>query len=135
MNRFTLRPLTLAAAASAAVAALLTGCSAHSAAATVRLSPAAVHASAPRCLSAQQAVALVKTMTGPHIALDAVHGYGCAGGWAYVNYRQVPYGNQATKALQYVRGSWVIGDRLLGCGDGSHRPAMPPSIARYGCGN
>jgi hypothetical protein len=108
---------------------------APSSTASIAARQAALQSSKPHCLTAAQAFAIVTTLTGPDVVLDSDHGYACAGGWAYVNYRQVPYGNQATKALQYVNGTWVIGDRLLGCGDSTHPAAMPPAIAAWGCGN
>jgi hypothetical protein len=98
-------------------------------------SSASSEPAAAACLSAAQAFAIVMQAAGPQIALDSEHGYGCLDGWAYVNYHHVPEGNHATKALQYLHGSWVIGDRVLGCGDGTHPPAMPPAIMQYGCAN
>ncbi|HEY2165909.1 MAG TPA: hypothetical protein VGH01_01985 [Jatrophihabitantaceae bacterium] len=103
--------------------------------ATAPASSASSDAAAAACLSAAQAFAIVMQAAGPQIALDSEHGYGCLDGWAYVNYHHVPEGNHATKALQYLHGSWVIGDRVLGCGDGTHPPAMPPAIMQYGCAN
>jgi hypothetical protein len=43
--------------------------------------------------------------------------------------------SHSTIDLQYANGTWIIANRLLACGDGTHPPVVPPAIYEYGCGN
>jgi hypothetical protein len=87
------------------------------------------------CLTAAKALAVATKNSAETVELDSDHGYACAGGWAYVNYHVAPHGNHSTRAPQLLDGTWVIGDRIVGCGDATHKPLMPPEIYAYGCGN
>jgi hypothetical protein len=123
---------------SGAVVVLLAGCghATHPHAATAPRTPGTRPAAvSPPCLTAAQAFAVATRGSSNSVALDSDHGYACAQGWAYVNYHVLPNGNHSTKALQFVDGTWIIGDRLVVCGDGTRTPAMPAMIYAYGCGN
>jgi hypothetical protein len=87
------------------------------------------------CLTPAEALSVATKDSVETLELDSDHGYACADGWAYVNYHVAPHGNHSTSALQLVDGTWVIGDRIVGCGNVTHKPLMPPEIYAYGCGN
>jgi hypothetical protein len=90
---------------------------------------------AATCLTADQASAIVSRDKGKSVQLDSPGGFGCADGWAYVNYTIPPNLNHATEDLQFVGGAWTVGDRLIACGTGTTAPAMSPALVLGGCGN
>lgn len=102
---------------------------------TVQPTSMTVSPPSPPCPNAAQALAIATKGLRYAVAIDPDHGFACANGWAYVNYHQVQLGNHATRALLFVHGKWIIGNRLVGCGYATHPPAMPPTIQAYGCGN
>jgi hypothetical protein len=87
------------------------------------------------CLTSVQAFNLATEPQSASYAIDPVHGYACAEGWAYVNYHDLARGNHSTRDLHYVNGTWNIANRLTACGDGTQAPMVPAVIYEYGCGN
>jgi hypothetical protein len=87
------------------------------------------------CLTADQASLIVSRQRGGRISIENHRGFACADGWAYVNFVGPNSPNAATVDLQFVNGKWVIGDRLIACGDRTTAPAMVPALVHGGCGN
>lgn len=93
------------------------------------------------CLTATQALAIVSHARGGTVTLarHSASSFGCADGWAYLNFQGPVSPNTATVDLQYVNGKWIIGDRSIACGNangvGTRPPAMVPALVRNGCGN
>jgi hypothetical protein len=90
-----------------------------------------------RCLTPDQALALISRDRPGRIELLSYPsaGYRCVDGWAFLNFHPVPEGNGETEVLHVEHGEWIEGNRLLGCGDGVHPPAMPAAIRMGGCGD
>jgi len=89
-----------------------------------------------RCLTADQALALISRDRPGSIQLlpPPSVGYRCVDGWAFVDFYPIPEGNGGTEVLHVEHDEWIEGDRLLGCGDGTHPPTMPVAIRNGGCG-